>query len=145
MFPVHENETGSFQELAKSNEVSFGQLGILTINPKCSRGNHYHTRKEEWFCCIHGRCELKIKNVNDDFEKNIILDDNKRKFVKVKPYENHIIKNIIMKINRSVKNYIFLPIYIYLAISQFICSIKHNIYIRCPIDVKIAKSTIFFS
>jgi UDP-2-acetamido-2,6-beta-L-arabino-hexul-4-ose reductase len=60
MYPIHENETGSFQELARSNDVKFGQLSYLTIAPNCSRGNHYHKRKEEWFCCIHGTCEMKL-------------------------------------------------------------------------------------
>jgi len=94
MNPTHKNETGSFQELAKADEVQFGQLSILTIQPKCTRGNHYHMIKEEWFCCIHGSCELEIKNIKDGSEKKMILDEEHREFVKVNPYENHIINNI---------------------------------------------------
>ena len=94
MFQIHENETGSFQELAHSNDVKFGQLSILKINPGCTRGNHYHTRKEEWFCCIRGKCELHVNNINDGSFKVIIMDGKKREFVLVKPFENHIITNI---------------------------------------------------
>jgi UDP-2-acetamido-2,6-beta-L-arabino-hexul-4-ose reductase len=94
MYQVHKNETGSFQELAHSSEITFGQLSILIINSGFTRGDHYHTRKKEWFCCIHGKCELKLDNIKDGTSKIMILDENNREFVFVKPYENHIIKNI---------------------------------------------------
>ena len=94
MYPIHENETGSFQELARANDVIFGQLSYLTIRPKCSRGNHYHTHKEEWFCCLHGRCELKLIHVKEGIEKRVVLDSSRREFVKVNPFENHILTNL---------------------------------------------------
>ncbi|MHB8102958.1 MAG: polysaccharide biosynthesis C-terminal domain-containing protein [Methanosarcina sp.] len=93
MYPVHKNETGSFQELARTNDVKFGQLSHLVISPSCWRGNHYHTRKEEWFCCLGGKCELKLINVNTKVSRSIVLDDSNREFVKVDPFENHIITN----------------------------------------------------
>lgn len=93
MYPLHKNETGSFQELARSGDVKFGQLSILTINPGCTRGGHYHTKKEEWFCCIHGKCEMRLNNVKDGSERIVILDEANREFVVVKPYENHIVMN----------------------------------------------------
>lgn len=94
MYPVHNNETGSFQELARTNDIKFGQLSHLVISPSCWRGNHYHKRKEEWFCCLHGKCELKLTNVNTKTLKIITLDESKREFVKVEPFENHIITNL---------------------------------------------------
>lgn len=60
-YPVHESETGSFQELARASDVKFGQLSILEIEPGCSRGGHYHERKEEWFCCVKGVCRLDMR------------------------------------------------------------------------------------
>lgn len=94
MFPVHENESGSFQELAHSNDVVFGQLSILSIRPGFTRGGHYHTRKKEWFCCIHGHCIIKIINIKNGEEKEIRLNGKKRQFLKIKPYEKHWVKNI---------------------------------------------------
>ena len=94
MYPVHKNETGSFQELARTSDVKFGQISLLVISPGCWRGNHYHTRKEEWFCCLHGRCELRLTNIDSKIEVSIILDGFKREFVKVNPFENHIITNL---------------------------------------------------
>jgi UDP-2-acetamido-2,6-beta-L-arabino-hexul-4-ose reductase len=93
IYPLHENETGSFQELAHSYDISFGQLSILRIRPLCFRGGHYHTRKEEWFCCIHGICELKMKNIKDGTSRVFTLVDTKREFVAVHPFESHIVTN----------------------------------------------------
>ncbi len=97
MYPVHNSDTGSFQELARKNDVKFGQLSHLVISPNGWRGNHYHTRKEEWFCCLHGICELKLMDVKSKSSKSVILKDAMREFVKVNPFENHIITNLDSK------------------------------------------------
>jgi UDP-2-acetamido-2,6-beta-L-arabino-hexul-4-ose reductase len=94
IYELHNNQTGSFQELVHSSDVKFGQLSLLTINPGCNRGGHYHTRKEEWFCCIHGNCELMLLNIHDNTSKKTIMDGSKREFIKVKPYEKHFVKNL---------------------------------------------------
>lgn len=91
--PLHRNETGSFQELAHASDVKFGQLSVLTIAPRCSRGGHYHTHKHEWFCCIHGRCRLLISDIRDGRQETILLRGNRREFVEVKPYETHTVEN----------------------------------------------------
>jgi UDP-2-acetamido-2,6-beta-L-arabino-hexul-4-ose reductase len=94
MYPIHENETGSFQELARPHDLKFGQLSYLVISPRCWRGNHFHKRKEEWFCCLHGECEIKLIDVNTKSSRSIILNELQREFVKVNPFENHIITNL---------------------------------------------------
>ena len=93
MFPVHENESGSFQELAHKTDVKFGQLSILTIKPGFTRGGHYHKRKEEWFCCIHGQCLMKMDNIETGSERELQLSDKNREFIKVEPWENHFVTN----------------------------------------------------
>ena len=93
MYQLHENETGSFQELAHATDVKFGQLSILKINPGCVRGGHYHTRKEEWFCCIHGKCEMKLNNLKDGSSRTVLLAEANREFVMIKPYESHVLAN----------------------------------------------------
>ncbi|KGK98081.1 hypothetical protein LI82_10100 [Methanococcoides methylutens] len=98
MYPIHENETGSFQELARFDDVKFGQLSYLTIVPDCSRGNHYHKRKEEWFCCLHGKCEMELTDVRSNSSRSIIMDSSRREFVKVNPFESHMVTNLDSKI-----------------------------------------------
>lgn len=95
IFPVHESETGFFQELAHKSDVDFGQLSILGIKPGCSRGGHYHSRKTEWFCCIAGSCMMQIFNVRTGESRAIGLSEEKREFVRVDPYESHSVENFI--------------------------------------------------
>lgn len=89
MFPIHKNETGSFQELAHKEDIDFGQLSILSIKPGCVRGKHYHTRKIEWFCCIKGQCVIDLFNIKTKKEKRVFLNGSRREFVKVEPFEVH--------------------------------------------------------
>lgn len=93
-YPLHQSDTGSFQELAHAYDgIQFGQLSLLTVAPRCTRGGHYHTHKREWFCCLHGKCYLGITNVYTDIQQTITLDGNNREFVAVLPYENHVVLN----------------------------------------------------
>lgn len=95
MYPIHESESGSFQELAHSSDVKFGQLSILTVNPRCERGGHYHKRKKEWFNCIYGRCKMEMVDIRDGSLRVVILNGSaSREFVKVRRYERHIVKNL---------------------------------------------------
>lgn len=93
MYPIHENESGIFQELAKKKDLEFGQLNYLLIKPGCSRGGHYHKRKREWFCCIEGECELEIRNLDSGLVKKVHLDSRKKEFVSVEPPSHHSVRN----------------------------------------------------
>lgn len=91
--PLHTNDTGSFQELAHASDIQFGQLSLLTVAPKRTRGGHYHTHKTEWFCCIHGRCAMVLQSPEGRQLAGIPLDENERWFVKVLPGEVHTVLN----------------------------------------------------
>ena len=93
-YPLHKNDTGSFQELAHASDVEFGQLSLLTIAPKCQRGGHYHTRKREWFCCIRGRCCLFSTDLRTGKHHGIVLLGEDKEFVAVEPYHFHSVVNI---------------------------------------------------
>ena len=92
-YPLHQDDTGSFQELAHKSGIEFGQLSLLTVAPRRTKGGHYHTRKKEWFCCIHGRCYIAAVNVKTGKPRSITLDENSKKFVMVNPYESHVVLN----------------------------------------------------
>ncbi len=92
-FPLYKDERGSFQELAHSDDVKFGQLSLLAVNPRYTRGGHYHTRKKEWFCCIRGACRMEMVNINDGTKREVILNEENREFVLIKPYESHTVTN----------------------------------------------------
>jgi len=94
MHPLHKSDTGSFQELAHASEgIEFGQLSLLTIAPRRKRGGHYHTRKYEWFCCLHGACHIILANPEGKQIGCISLLGRQRKFSIVKPGEVHTVLN----------------------------------------------------
>lgn len=92
-YPIHESETGFFQELARWDDVDFKQLSLLSINPDCSRGGHYHSYKREWFCCVVGEGVLELRNVNTGEEESISLSISDRRFIEVNPYWRHTVVN----------------------------------------------------
>jgi len=94
LFPLHRSEGGSFQELAHIRDVDFGQLSILTIDPKCMRGGHYHKRKKEWFCPVLGTGQLITKNKETgEVEVYELNGFKRREFIAVNPYEIHTVVN----------------------------------------------------
>jgi UDP-2-acetamido-2,6-beta-L-arabino-hexul-4-ose reductase len=92
-YPLHENDAGSFQELAHAYDVEFGQLSLLTIAPGCKRGGHYHTHKKEWFCCIHGKCHLILIDISNKQRRTVVLTGDHRECVEVNPYKSHTVQN----------------------------------------------------
>ncbi len=94
MYPLHKDDRGSFQELTHADDVEFGQLSLLTVNPSCVRGGHYHKRKQEWFCCIRGICQMEITGVKSGTKVSILLDENNKAFIKIHPYESHSVRNM---------------------------------------------------
>lgn len=92
-YPLHANDTGSFQELAHASDIEFGQLSLLTVAPRRTRGGHYHTRKTEWFCCLHGKCAIVLQSPEGKQIGALSLDDNERQFAKVLPGEVHTVLN----------------------------------------------------
>jgi len=93
MYPLHENDTGSFQELAHASDVQFGQLSLLTVAPRCKRGGHYHTRKKEWFCCLHVECYIVATDVRTGRQRSIVLHSGNKEFQIVNPWEVHVVLN----------------------------------------------------
>ena len=92
-YPLHTNDTGSFQELAHATDIKFGQLSLLTVAPRRTRGGHYHTHKREWFCCLRGKCYIVCTDTRTEKQRSITLEDSNREFQIVSPYESHIVLN----------------------------------------------------
>ena len=93
MYPLHKDDTGLFQELAHASDVEFGQLSLLTVAPRRTRGGHYHTHKKEWFCCLHGRCYIVATDARTAQQRSIVLGESHKEFAIVNPYEAHIVLN----------------------------------------------------
>ncbi len=83
---------GDFAELIK--EKKFGQISLLTVNPKHERGNHFHDHKVERFIVISGQGELVHQNVLDNKVKSFKISDKKNRIYSTIPGWSHKIKNL---------------------------------------------------
>jgi len=65
------DERGNFIEIFKV--PGFGQVSFSTTKPGVLRGNHYHTRKKEFFCVIEGEARICQRNrgTNEIEEKTV--------------------------------------------------------------------------
>ena len=80
----------------KSLEVphEFGQIHVSVAYPGKVRGNHYHTRKLEWFCVPQGKGLLKLNDLKTGEEKEVLMGEDALRTVQITPGIIHAIKNI---------------------------------------------------
>ena len=72
----------------------FGQLHVSVAYPGKVRGNHYHTRKVEWFCVPTGTGQLLLKDRETGEIDEIIMSMNDLKTIRIDPGTIHAIKNV---------------------------------------------------
>ncbi|HSX09848.1 MAG TPA: hypothetical protein VLF93_06860 [Candidatus Saccharimonadales bacterium] len=67
---------------------------LSTTGPGKIRGNHYHTRKHEWFCVFRGKARLYLYNRETKEKFETVLDGEKPEFVAMEPGIVHSLENI---------------------------------------------------
>lgn len=72
----------------------FGQLHVSVAYPGKVRGNHYHTRKVEWFCVPAGKGLLLLKDRKTEETREVMMGADNLKTIKIEPGAIHAIKNI---------------------------------------------------
>tara|TARA_Y100001936_G_scaffold188591_1_gene186897 strand:- start:26 stop:430 length:405 start_codon:yes stop_codon:yes gene_type:complete len=72
----------------------FGQIHVSVAYPGKVRGNHFHTRKVEWFCVPTGKGLLILKDQETGETQEVMMGVNNLKTIKIKPGTIHAIKNI---------------------------------------------------
>ncbi len=95
------DERGWLAEILKANFLNskeFGQFFITTAKPGISKGNHYHTRKHEYFCVIRGKAKLILQDIDHETKEiknheEMELNEKELKCIEILPWTNHIIKN----------------------------------------------------
>lgn len=79
------DERGYLIEFLKNSELDkkeFGQNYFVTFNQKdVVRGNHYHTKKSEWFTIAVGKAEVILKDIETGETEAIILTDEDQKYL----------------------------------------------------------------
>tara|TARA_Y200000002_G_scaffold344558_1_gene317845 strand:- start:656 stop:1750 length:1095 start_codon:yes stop_codon:yes gene_type:complete len=86
---------GEFSELIK--DKNFGQISLLTVNPKQERGNHFHDYKIEKFFVLSGKGKLIHQNILDNKLKAFNISDSSNVIYSTIPGWSHKIKNVTKK------------------------------------------------
>ena len=92
--PKHADARGDFVEVLKLREA--GQVSFSTTKPGVTRGDHYHTRKFEWFCVVRGQAIIRVRAANDP-DAEIIehhCTGDAPRFITIPPMHTHNITNI---------------------------------------------------
>ena len=82
---INEDKRGKFMEVF--HLLNDGQISYCTINPKETRGGHYHKRKKEIFCVLEGEAVIHLPG------KRILVNGNEPELVEILTGEVHSIQN----------------------------------------------------
>jgi len=91
----HTDLRGSLFEIMRFKDQNFpgeGYIYTFSVNPGARRGDHYHTRKLEWFTCVYGEAVILVETKDGKKEK-IILNTKKPKLIYFGPYTSHAVIN----------------------------------------------------
>jgi dTDP-4-dehydrorhamnose 3,5-epimerase-like enzyme len=92
----HDDARGGLFEILRFTEQEVpagGQLYTFTIQPGMRRGDHYHTRKREWFTCAHGRAVVLLTDTRGGGQHRVELDAARPRIVYAGPYTAHALEN----------------------------------------------------
>ena len=87
---VHKDERGSLFELVKTLE---GQCFVCVTKPGQTRGNHYHTRKQERFFVIQGEATIRIRSIYNGIVNKLFVSGENPEFVDIPVLHAHNITN----------------------------------------------------
>jgi len=88
---IKEDDRGKLIEIFKMPE--FGQVFYSTTKPGIVRGNHYHTRKKEYFCVIEGDALIRLRNRKTNEIKEYKVSGSSPEVVEMLIGWTHNIKN----------------------------------------------------
>jgi UDP-2-acetamido-2,6-beta-L-arabino-hexul-4-ose reductase len=88
---VHADDRGRLFEILKL--AGGGQVFFSTTRPGVVRGNHYHTRKIEWFCVVEGEAAIRIRRVGGSEVREFRVSGREPKFVSIPVWHVHQIEN----------------------------------------------------
>lgn len=89
---IKEDERGKLIEIFKFPDT--GQIFYSISKPGIVRGNHYHTRKKEYFCVIEGEAKITQRNRETNKIEEFIVSGNEPEILEMKTNWTHNIKNI---------------------------------------------------
>ena len=83
-------------ELLKANELEkpVKQIHITSINPGYIRGNHYHSKRMEWFFIVAGKAELSLQDIKTKAKTRLKIFSKKPRVITIFPKIAQAVKNI---------------------------------------------------
>ena len=95
---VKKDERGWLAEIVRQEELvrssEFGQFMVTTAYPGYVKGNHYHTRKYEWYCVLKGDAKLVLVERASGEREELRLSEQQLRTVKIPPHISHAIENV---------------------------------------------------
>jgi UDP-2-acetamido-2,6-beta-L-arabino-hexul-4-ose reductase len=92
---IHADDRGSLFEIIKTS--GGGQVFFSTTRPGVIRGNHFHTRKIEWFCVVRGEAVIRLRKVGDQDVHQFRVSGENPQFISIPAFHSHSIENVGME------------------------------------------------
>jgi UDP-2-acetamido-2,6-beta-L-arabino-hexul-4-ose reductase len=89
---VHADARGQLCEILRMS--GGGQVFFSTTRPGAVRGNHFHSRKVEWFCVLRGEAAIRIRPVGSAAVREFRVSGSLPEFISIPPMHAHQIENI---------------------------------------------------
>lgn len=89
---IHSDDRGSLFEIIKT--AGGGQVFFSTTRPGVIRGNHFHTRKIEWFCVVRGEAVIRLRRIGEQQVHQFRVSGNQPKFISIPAFHSHSIENV---------------------------------------------------
>jgi UDP-2-acetamido-2,6-beta-L-arabino-hexul-4-ose reductase len=89
---VHQDDRGQLFEILRL--AGGGQVFFSTTRPGVIRGNHFHTRKVEWFCVLRGEAVIRLRRVGHDQVREFRVSGDSPEFISIPAIHTHQIENI---------------------------------------------------
>ncbi len=89
---VHSDERGKLFEVIRM--AGGGQVFFSATKPGVIRGNHFHTRKIEWFCVLEGEAIIRLRKVDDTEVHEFRVSGTSPQFISIPVLHTHQIENV---------------------------------------------------
>jgi UDP-2-acetamido-2,6-beta-L-arabino-hexul-4-ose reductase len=89
---VHSDARGKLFEILRL--AGGGQIFFSTTRPGVIRGNHFHSRKVEWFCVLRGEAVIRLRPVGGHQVREFRVSGESPQFISIPALHTHQIENI---------------------------------------------------
>jgi UDP-2-acetamido-2,6-beta-L-arabino-hexul-4-ose reductase len=89
---VHSDNRGELFEIIRL--AGGGQVFFSTTKPGVIRGNHFHTRKIEWFCVLKGEAAIRLRRVGEQTVHEFRVSGSAPQFISIPALHTHQIENV---------------------------------------------------